>query len=330
MKILVTGATGFVGSHLCEELSRKGHQVYGLVRNPKKLKDFNFQGIVIKGDLNLEQDWQWIDEIPSDLDAIIHTAGIVHSFQTEHFFDVNSKATAKFIHYVKDKFPRMKFMLVSSLAASGPSLNGIQRQEEFQSEPTSHYGLSKLEAEMHLFNLAPENWQKIVIRPPMIIGPRDPAVLDFFKMVKSRVVVLPGKNGPQKEYSFVCVYDLVDSMIKAIESTNLQKEIFFISNPQVIKALELVTTIEKHMKKKALILALPMPLIKSTAYILAALNKLTGLDARLTPDKIRELSPSSWMCNGEKSSKLLSMNYQWDLDRTIKITVEDYLKRGWI
>ena len=105
MKILVTGATGFVGSHLCEELSRKGHQVYGLVRNPKKLKDFNFQGIVIKGDLNLEQDWQWIDEIPSDLDAIIHTAGIVHSFQTEHFFDVNSKATAKFIHYVTSSLP---------------------------------------------------------------------------------------------------------------------------------------------------------------------------------------------------------------------------------
>ena len=76
MKILVTGSTGFVGSHLCQLLDKSGHEVYALVRNPSKAKEFNIPGHHIKGDLS---SFDWVATLPDDLDAVVHTAGIVHS-----------------------------------------------------------------------------------------------------------------------------------------------------------------------------------------------------------------------------------------------------------
>ena len=81
-KVLVTGASGFVGSHLCETLSKQGYEVYGLIRNPKS-QDYSFT--VIKGDLSLKSIQSWINELPEDLDTAIHTAGVVHSFSKEVF-----------------------------------------------------------------------------------------------------------------------------------------------------------------------------------------------------------------------------------------------------
>ncbi|GAB4014429.1 MAG: NAD(P)-dependent oxidoreductase [Bdellovibrio sp.] len=330
MKIFVTGATGFVGSHLCERLESDGHEVFALVRNPHKLQNLKFEGKIVQGDLNLDSTWTWIDYLPRDLDAVIHTAGIVHSFSEDHFFDVNSKATQKLIKELSKKFNRIKFTLISSLAASGPTEPGQLKKEEDLPLPTSLYGKSKLEAEAHLIDLAPLGWKNIIIRPPMVIGPRDPAMLDFFKMVQSRFVILPGLDGSKKQYSFICVFDLVEAIAQATLNSSIENEVFFVSYPQVITGSDLVQEIEKALRKKSLLLNLPFPLISSAAKFLKILNHSFGLDARLTPDKLNELKPQAWVCSGEKCQKILGIEYKWDFQKTIHTTARDYIERGWI
>ena len=249
MKILVTGANGFVGTHLCNKLLTKGHTVYGLVRTPSKMLLTHPQFILVPGDLSHSQ-LLWMNKLPNDLDACIHGAGLVHSYNQEDFFNINTLGTKHLIESLKSKFinqSKFKFILISSLAAAGPSMLGKIKDETDLDFPVSAYGRSKKQAEEMLKTLAPKNWIISIVRPPMIIGPGDTAVLDIFKMVKNGFVVLPGKNSKKKEYSFVCVFDLVETITRLVES---DLSLFLYSaHESIIKFQDLIEEIKKQLKK---------------------------------------------------------------------------------
>jgi nucleoside-diphosphate-sugar epimerase len=330
MKVLVTGATGFVGGHLCDDLISRGHEVFALVRNLEKAKEFNIPGTYIQGSLSHDKEHNWVEELPSDLDAVIHTAGIVHSFNLDDFQKVNFEATQQLFNDLKTRYPKLKMVFISTLAAMKPAQKGIELTESDLTNPPSAYGLSKEKAEKFLIKEAPKNWEIIIIRPPMVIGPRDTGVLDVFKMVESGLILLTGLNGKNKEYSFVCVHDLVDVIIKSLESPGLHGEVFFAAHPENISLIQLIETIQRKMNKKAIKLPIPMPVIKSLAHTLSGINKIIPISIRLTPDKVHELTPESWLCSGKKSEEKLKKEYCWNLERTIETTLQDYRKRGWL
>ena len=331
MKILVTGATGFVGSHLVEKLFSMGHEVVSLVRNLEKYEKLGLPGQFLQGDLSNSSVDNWIENLPEDLDAFIHTAGIVHSFQSNSFYNINTEATKSLFNKLKKQIPKLNFVFISSMAASGPSKSiETPLTEETPLDPPSDYGKSKMLAEKFLLKHTPDNWALTIIRPPMVIGPRDEAVLDVFKMVKSRVVLNTGIKGSKKTYSFICVFDLVDAIIKTLEKRERGKEIYFVSFPKAVQFKEIIGEIAKQMKVGFLSLPLPFFIINIFAKILRLLNRTFGLDFRLTPDKTHELKPSSWVCSSQKSEQQLEMTYRWDLEKTIKVTLKDYKERGWI
>ena len=92
MIYLITGATGFLGGHLVDSLVSQGHTVYSLARSSKKVKEFNIKGNIIYGDLSLESIKSWILKLPEMIDVVIHTAGIVHSYNVHDFFKVNTQS----------------------------------------------------------------------------------------------------------------------------------------------------------------------------------------------------------------------------------------------
>lgn len=331
MKVLVTGATGFVGSHLCDLLEASGHEVYSLVRSPKKAKEFNTPGIHISGSLNSENENSWIKELPEDLDAVVHTAGIVHSMNVSNFYKINSECTKRLILDLKSRFKTLKFTLISSLAASGPSSKEQSINELSKEVPVSEYGKSKLLAESYLKDLSPEAWTLNIIRPPMVIGPRDSAVLDVFKMINSRFIVTAGLDGLNNKYSFICVHDLVECIFKTLERKNIACEIYFGSFPDEITLNDLYEELKSSMSKGFVFnLKVPSPLIRLIGKFVGTLSKFINIDIRLTPDKVNELLPSAWVCDSKKSEIELSMNYKWDLKSTISETLKDYKSRGWI
>ena len=331
MKILITGASGFVGSHLCERLIKEGHEVFALVRNPAKLTiEKSDKLTLIKGDLDSDS-LTWVTRLPIDLDTCIHTAGIVHSYVNDEFFRVNTVGTEHLVNSLKLRYADSKFhfVLISSLAGSGPSIGNDKRDETDMDLPVSVYGQSKKEAEVSLSKLAPSSWNLSVIRPPMVIGPRDSAVLDIFKMVKGRVIILPGRNSRSKLYSFVCVFDLVET----ITQVSLQKKpgIYFSAHPQTVTFEELILEIKKQFKGSFLLyLPLPLFLVRLVAACLNFIYRIRPHNLRLTPDKYHELAALNWTCNGNKSERELGQTYNYDLERTITITLLDYKARKWL
>jgi len=334
MKILVTGATGFVGSHLCEKLTKQGHEIFALARNPKKFQDFNVQGKMVKGSLSEREDHEWIAELPEDLDTVIHTAGIVHSFDWSDFYSVNTRATEKLINDLKVRYPKdLKFVLISSQAAAGPADIDNKKKEHHDPKPVSHYGKSKRYAEISLNHMAPLSWDKSIIRPPMVIGPRDPAILEVFRMVKNGLVLVAGMNGMKNRYSFICVHDLVDVIIASAnhKSPENHAEVFFSAHPQTVSYEEIINEMKKAQNKKFVInLSMPIFMVSFLAHFLDFLRRLIPLSLPLTPDKIGEISQPAWVCCSEKSCEKLEMNYNWDLPKTIDVTLKDYRDRGWL
>ena len=104
MKILITGATGFVGSHLNERLRSEGHETFLLVRNEKKAKEFNLEGNFISGSLSADKELQWLSHLPEDLDSVVHVAGIVHSPKNEDFVNINTLGTKNLFKQLHDKY----------------------------------------------------------------------------------------------------------------------------------------------------------------------------------------------------------------------------------
>jgi nucleoside-diphosphate-sugar epimerase len=329
MKICITGATGFVGSHLYEACLKKGFETLGLARNLNKWNHFELPGEPLKGDLSPQSIRTWVQKLPSDLTHVVHTAGIVHSFHHEKFFEVNTEATKNLFDSLKDRYPHLHFVFISSLAAMGPSLEGVHDESD-PLNPTSLYGESKKQAEEYLKNHLPKEWSLTIIRPPMVIGPRDPAVLDIYKMVKGRLVLETGLGGRHKKYSFVCVHDVVGIILEALKKDHKNLATYFTAHPHQTTFKEIILSISEQMKKKPIILPIPFIAIRTLAHTMATVNKVKAIDFRLTPDKLHELYPDAWLCSGERAIKELGYQYQWGLKETLELTLKDYQKRQWL
>ena len=330
MKILITGATGFLGSHLYEGALSDGIDSIGLARSSKKWQEFQLPGEPLIGDLSEESISEWIEKLPDDLTHVIHTAGIVHSFDKLIFQKINTLATIDLFKKLTKKYPKLHFVFISSLAAVGPSLPNIPHDEMTSLNPTSLYGKSKREAEDFLKQNLPPKWSLTIIRPPMVIGPRDPAVLDIFKMVKGRLVLQTGFRGTKKLYSFVCVHDVVGIIKESLKKDHQNLAVYFPSYPTDHSFGEIIEVISQQMGKKPFFLPIPFPAISALAHSMAFLRKFFPIELRLTPDKLHELKPQAWTCSGEKANSELGYQYLWSLEKTVAATLEDYQKRKWL
>ena len=193
MRVLVTGASGFLGSHIAEQLSREGHTVRALVRKSSNRKFLEtLAGIEFA--LGGVEDAARVEEAALGVDAIVHSAGLVKARSAEEFRRTNVLGTENVLAAAKKKAPGLKrFVFVSSLAAMGPSHDGRPIARDRTPAPVTHYGRSKLEAERAVV-AAKDDLHVVVIRPPAIYGPRDAEIFAFFQSVHRGVLPTIGKG----------------------------------------------------------------------------------------------------------------------------------------
>ncbi len=319
MIVLVTGATGFVGRHLVQRLDEEGHDVYSLVRSQKKFNQCQLPGQAIIGDLSPHSIDTILPQLPEGPKTIIHTAGIVHSHHKKDFAAINFQGTKNLAQALKKKYDQLHFIFLSSLAAAGP-----ETQRGIHLGPVSSYGYSKLQAENFLQEWAPPNWQLSILRPPMVIGPKDQAMLDVFKMVQKGKVPVCGQAGKHSLYNFICVFDLVEIIINCLDKP-LGKTPYFTASDEVVSFTELTNTMAKTMGlKRPLLLPVPRTLLKLATVLIGLAARVFPLNIRLTPDKYHEIIQNKWTCDGGPISEALSYSYNWTLEKTIKVTVQDY------
>jgi nucleoside-diphosphate-sugar epimerase len=320
MKALVTGATGFIGSHLCEELVKRGYKVTCLSRNTSNLKWIeNLDVRLIKGDCTIIE--SLLDTV-KDVDYIFHLAGLTKACSRDDFFCINTKGTENLIKVVSERTPKLKrFIYLSSLSAAGPSKNGTPLQENSIPSPVSDYGRSKLGGEKAVLNYN-SVLPITILRPPAVYGPRDKDLLVFFKMIKKGIFPDWGKC----YYSLLYVDDLVQGIILSAENGKAEGKIYFLSDNKYYTGKEIAMEISSTLNVRITQLKVPKFIMPFFALIGEKINK-KGIINR---DKMKELSHSYWTCDAKKAREELGFIPKVGLKEGIKWTADWYRIHRWL
>lgn len=320
MKALVTGATGFIGSHLVEELLRRGYSVTCLARKTSNLRWIEGLDIsLVYGDCAEKE--SLLDTV-ADFDYVFHLAGLTKARVKEDFFCVNAKGTENLVQALVEKnFNIKRFVYLSSLTATGPSKNGTPVDENIETEPVSSYGKSKLEGERIVLKY--KDFLPItIIRPPAVYGPRDRDFYVFFKMLKKGFFPYWGKC----YYSLLYVDDLVRGMILSAETKEAEGRTYFLSD-SVYSNEEIAKVISSALGAKAIRLRIPKSIMPLFATIGERLNRQSSI---INKDKIKELNYSHWTCDSSKAKRELGFVPKVGIKEGIKWTADWYRIHRWL
>ena len=324
--VVVTGANGFVGSHLVDLLLNKGYKVRCIVRKTSNLKWLEKKNVEIH-DCGLF-DLQGIEKVFDGADYIYHVAGVVKSKKPEGYFKGNVDTTKNLLDAAlkyKDKIK--KFLVVSSQTATGPSLNGQPVNEETVCRPITTYGKSKL-AEEDLVKSYMDKLPVTICRAPAVFGERDTEILIFFKTFSKGLMTTIGFD--KKKISLIHVADLVNGFRLAAESEKSSGETYFISSEKYYTWEEIGETTSKVLDKKALHVKVPHTIVYSIAAFAQLFTGLSNKPATLNIEKARDITQNSWTCDTGKAVRSLNYHQEITLEEGIKRTCEWYKQMKWL
>jgi dihydroflavonol-4-reductase len=325
---LITGATGFIGTTLAERLLRRGDAVRALVRDPARADELRAMGAdLVRGDVSQPETLN--DAVP-DVDAVVHLAGLVKALTREQLFKVNSDGTRSLAAAVA-RTGGPKFVLVSSLAAAGPSVPGRPRTEADRPAPVSAYGQSKLAAEEAVRSFATA-LDASIVRPPIVYGPRDKEFLpSLFQLAKTGIVLKSGTA--DKRYSIIHVNDLVDLIIAVAEGGERVGEagvagVYFGDDGVEYTWEGLARGALGALGRRGAVVPVPEFVSWIAAGAATAAARLTGRPAILSLDKMMEIREPAWTCSSAKARRELGWTPRVSFVEGMRDAVRWYRERG--
>ncbi len=321
-KILITGASGFVGSFLVEEALQKGYEVYAGIRSTSSRQYLQHERIKFF-ELDFSSPSQLEDQLAEfQFNYIIQNAGVTKANTKDSYFKVNAHALDHFVKAIKNSgsLPE-KFIFISSLAAYGPADNKSENIVSNKStpKPVTTYGKSKLEGERLL--KSHHDFPYIIVRPTAVYGPREKDLLTVYQMINNRLEILI--NDGQEQLTFVYVKDLVMSILQLLESDLVQKE-YFVSDGNSYSAKEFNNIVKKYLNKSTFQLNLPSSLVRILAFFTEKISSLSGNYPALNLEKVNELECNSWACDISELQKDINYTPKYDLELGLKETIEWY------
>jgi 2-alkyl-3-oxoalkanoate reductase len=327
-RILVTGGSGFLGSHICEQLARSGHEVRALVRRTSNRAFLSSlpNTHLVYGSV---EDAEALAEATVGVDAVIHAAGVVKALGPDDFERVNVAGTRNLLEAVERHAPRLqRFVFVSSLTAIGASPDGRPIEPDREPSPLTAYGRSKLRAEQAVFG-AKGKFPVTVFRPPLIYGPRDNECLTFFQLVSRRILPLYGTGN--NTLSIIYGADAATACIRAVFTDVPSGRAYFLSDGRVYVWREMLAELEKALDKRALLrFPIPKSILKGAALASEKFAELTNKPVMLTRDKLNELLQDHWVCDGSSAERELGWKPQVQWAEGARLTAEWYRKQGWL
>lgn len=327
MKTFVTGATGFLGSHLVDLLLQEGHEVRCLVRKTSDLRWLKNKPLqLIEGDLQPGN--AGLRKGLKDADCCFHVAGLISTTKPEEYFSVNVGGTRHCLDTCLQVAPKLKkFILVSSIAACGPCQNkNISLDETTAPKPLTTYGKSKLEAEKIALSFR-NKLPLTIIRPPAIYGPRDKMILPVFRMASSKhLFFVPGFRA--RNVSMAYVEDVAQSLIWGAKSEKATGEIFFIADGDSYPWHDIADALAAIFHHPVYKIPLPKSLLWPIAFAEEVRAKLSHGSPKMHRGHVHQFY-RSW---GIKIDKIKEAGFrpQFHLEAGMEATVAGYRQLGWL
>ena len=328
MTILLSGGSGFLGSHIAEQLADQGQAVRALVR---KTSDTSFleqlSGVeLVEASLS---DRKALIAAAEGVTAIIHCAGLVKARSEDDFLRVNVGGTENMLAAAAaHRETLQRFVLVSSQTAGGPSdAAGNPVDAESPARPVSAYGRSKRAAER--VAIAQQDQLPItILRPPAIYGPRDREILAFFRALRYRL--LPYMGSPDNKLSIIYGPDCAGACIAAVSADVPSGSIYYVDDGAVHTFRELVAAAEAALDTRAWVrFPLPERLVRAVALANEYYGRSTDRAVMLTRDKCNELF-NQWVCDGSGARAAFGWEPRVGIREGFQLTGTWYRDHGWL
>jgi dihydroflavonol-4-reductase len=323
---LVTGVNGFVGSHLAELLLERGWHVRGLVRRTSDLRWIPRSGVELEyGEVT---DPDSLGRAVEGVDVVFHLAGVVRARSEADYLRVNAGGTANVARAAVSAASRPRRMvLLSSLAAAGPSRIDRSRQEDDPDSPLDAYGRSKLAGERELVAAAAGvPWT--VVRAPAVYGPRDRGFLVLARMSARGWV--PRIGGRRQPISIVHVRDLSRGMLAAADFGSAAGRTYYVTHPEPTNWEELGRRMAGVLGRRARALPVPGCLVHAVGRAAGIAAAAAGKANPLPPDRLGALLAPAWTCDGSRARAELGFRAEVGTGDGLRETVTWYRREGWL
>jgi nucleoside-diphosphate-sugar epimerase len=318
--ILVTGGTGFIGRHLVERLCADGQPVRCLVRR-KPSQDFPQSAELAYGDLI---SGAGLESALRDAGAVIHLAGVTKALSTDDYYAGNALATGNLARVVQGR--PIRLVHVSSLAAVGPSPDCAALSEEAQAHPLTHYGRSKLESERIVRARVPD---AVIVRPPVVYGPRDTGVLQILKSISKGIVL--EISGGERWLSLIYVKDLVEGLMLVANSPRTAGRTYFLAHPKPVAwsgfCLEAARIMGGRMVR---VLKVPVGAAYVAGWCAEMWSRLTRNPGIVSREKVREARCRAWLCDTHLITRETGFEARTPLQAGLAETLAWYKEAGWL
>ena len=334
-KILITGASGFIGSFLVEGGLERGYEVWAGVRKTSSRRYLKVSRIHW-AELDLEHPEVLREQLIAHRqehggwDYIVHCAGVTKCRNKAEFERGNYDATRHLVEQLQALgMVPLRFVYISSLSIFGPirEKDYSPIRETDTPRPNTAYGISKVHSEAFLHSLKGFPW--VIFRPTGVYGPREK---DYFLMAKSiRNHVDFAAGFRRQDITFIYISDLVQAVYLGVESPNAVGRAYFVSDGQVYNSRAFSDLIRKELGHPWMIrFVCPLPLLKLLCYVAGSLAAACGKTSTLNPDKYRIMKQRNWQCDITPLVRELGFRPAYPLERGVKEIIAWYKKEGWL
>ena len=331
-RILITGASGFIGSFIVEEALNRGFETWAAVRKSSSrefLQDERIHFI----ELNLSSEEQLKQQLKDiQFDYVVHAAGVTKCLHKEDFFRINTEGTKNLVRALLDlQMPLKRFVYISSLSIMG-AIREEQPYREIRerdkAQPNTAYGISKLEAEQWLVSLNEKLFPFIILRPTGVYGPRE---RDYFMMAKSiRSHIDFAVGFKQQDITFVYVTDVVQAVFLAMEKGQTGR-CYFLSDGEVYQSSTFSDLIRKELGNPWWIrITAPLWLLRIITFCGEYIGHMTGKVTALNNDKYNIMKQRNWRCDINPARQELGYEPQVKLEEGVRRSLAWYKKNRWL
>lgn len=327
MKVLLTGASGFVGSHVADLLVTRNIPAAALLR-PRASRAFLAGALprleIRPGSLD---DPSSLEQALADITHVIHCAGATKALDEAGFFAVNAAGTRHLVDAVNRRGPGIqRLILVSSLAAAGPGTAVRPRREADAPSPVSVYGRSKLAGEEVVRSGCRSSWT--ILRPPAVYGPRDAEFLRLFRAARNHL--RPRFGGGRQELSLVHVADLAAVILDSLALPAAHQGTFFVGSPEIVTARSLAEQVSAAIGTWSIPLPLPRATLWAACHWAEFVSRVSRRPNVLSAQKYPELTTPGWVCSVEDLHRRLGLSCPTRLSAGLAATRDWYHRHDWL